>query len=133
MLNIEGVQLELCTTKLKELAITFYMIDMSQGLNWYDIDDFKLEWRKEPFPELLLVKDKSINNIELIEYSLQTEITFCKDDPKTVGTKSPTWILNGIGFELENGYFSVYNGLDENGISIKPDLNSNIRTFKISN
>ena len=55
VLNIEGTQLELCNAKTDELAVTFDAIDMSQNINWYDIDDFKLEWRKEPFSELSLV------------------------------------------------------------------------------
>lgn len=41
------------------------------------------------------------------------KLTFSKDNPKSVGTKNSYWILNGIGFELENGYFSVYIGLDD--------------------
>lgn len=131
VLNVEGIQLELCTNKIDELAITFNMIDMSKELNWYDVDDFILEWRKEPLSDLLLVKNKIIRSIELIEYNLQTKITYSKDNPKSVGEQHSTWILNGIGFELTDGYFSIYNGLDENEISIKPDLNSNIRKFEI--
>lgn len=132
VLNIEGIQLELCTTKLDELSITFNTIDMSEELNWYDIDDFKLEWRKECTPDLLLIKNKKVKNIELIEYNFRTEAIFSKDNPKSVGEQSTCWILNGLGFELEDGYFSVYNGLDENAISIEPDLSENIRTFKIN-
>lgn len=48
-----------------------------------------------------------------------------------MGRKSSIWILNGIGFLLDSGYLSVCNGLDENEISIEPDLNSYTRTIKI--
>ncbi len=133
VLNVEGIKVELCAFKFNEFAITFNTIDMSEKLNWYDIDDFDLEWRKEPIDDLLLVKDKKICNIELIEYNFQTEITYSKDYPNEVGKKHSAWILNGIGFELTDGYFSVFNGLDEIGICIKPDLSNNIRTFKLLN
>jgi hypothetical protein len=133
VLNIEGMQLELCTTKIDELSITFNMIDMSKELNWYHIDDFQLEWRKEPLSDLLTVINKKIINVELIEYNFQTEITFSKDSLNSVGQRSSTWVLNGIGFELEDGYFSVFNGLDENEISMRREISDNIRTFKISN
>lgn len=133
VLNVEGIKAELCAFKMEEFAITFNTIDMSEKLNWYDIDNFDLEWRKEPINDLLFVKNKKICNIELIEYNLQTEITYSKDNPNQVGKKHSTWILNGIGFELTDGYFSVFNGLDVNDISIKPDLSNDIRTFKLLN
>ena len=131
VINIEGIQVEICTSKVEELSITFNTIDMSNELNWYDIDDFKLEWREGAFSELLLGKDKKINSVEIIEYKFQSEVVFSKDKPKSQGDKNSAWVLNGIGFELDNGYFSVYNGLDENEISIEPDLSDHIRTFKI--
>ncbi len=131
VLNIEGIQLELCANKIDELSITFNTIDMSQKIDWYGIDEFKLEWRKEPFSDLLLAKGKKIKNIELIEYNYQTVIVYSKDNLKSVGDQNSSWILNGIGFELEDGYFSVCNGLDENEISIKPETSDSIRTIKL--
>ncbi len=131
VLNIEGTQLELCNAKTDELSITFDIIDMSQNINWYDIEDFKLEWRKEPLSELSLVIDKKIINIELIEYNFQTEIIFSKDNPQLIGKQNSVWILNGIGFELEGGYFCVFNSGDENSISMQPNYNYNFRTVKV--
>lgn len=131
VLNVDGIKVELCAIKIDEFAITFNTIEMSEKLNWYDIDNFNLEWRKEPINDLLLVKNKKICNIELIEYNLETEITYSKENPNQVGEKHSAWILNGIGFELTDGYFSVFNSLDENEISIKPDLSNNIRTIKL--
>lgn len=131
VLNVEGIKLELCASKINEFAITFNTIDMSKKLSWYDMCNFDLDWRKEPINELLLVKNKKICNIELIEYNLQTEIAYSKDNPNQVGKKHSAWILNGIGFELSGGYFSVFNGLDENEISIEPDLSNSVRTFKL--
>lgn len=131
VLNIEGTQLELCNYKTDELAITFNTIDLSKKINWYDIDDFKLEWRKEPLSELSAVINRKIRKIELIEYNFKPEIIACKHNPMLIQKKGSIWILNGVGFELEDGYFSVFNSGDENSISIRPNYNYNFRTIKI--
>ncbi len=131
ILIIDGMQVEISAYKIDELAITFNSISMSEKLNWYDMDDFKLEWRKNAFSDILAVLNKKICNIEIMEYNLVTEITYSKDNPKEQDKKISAWLLNGIGFELDDGYFAVFNGLDENNISIKQDLSENIRTFKV--
>jgi hypothetical protein len=133
VLNIEGIQMEICTSKIDEIAITFNTINLSEGINWFDIDDFALEWREGAFSDLLSVKNKQIKNIEVIESKLQSEIVFSIDIPNSQGDKSSSWVLNGIGFELDNGYFSVYNNIDENEISTKLDVSDYIRKFKVNN
>ncbi len=129
VLKIDDMQVEICAYKMDELAITLNSINMSEKLNWYDMEDFELEWRMNVFPDLLTILNKKICDIEIIEYNLIAEIIYNKDIEQS--KKASAWLLNGIGFKLEDGYCAVFNGLDENNISIKPDFSDNIRTFKL--
>lgn len=129
--NINGIQLELCAYKLDQFAITFNEINLSEKLDWYGMDEFDLEWRRDAFAELLQIKNKLIKNIEIIEYNFSTEVIYSKNEPESIGYKASCWVLNGIGFELESSYFSIYNGLDENAITLFRDEGKDFRITKI--
>lgn len=131
VLDIEGIQLELCTTELDKLSITYNTIDMSAAINWYGTDAFILEWRKNALKDFTLARSKMISSIDVIEYLYETDTLFSRENPKATGEKKSSWILNGIGFTLEDSYFSVYNGLDQNEISFQPDLSSYVRTKNV--
>jgi hypothetical protein len=53
------------------------------------------------------------------------------DEKEKVGMVSENWILHGIGFKLSNGYISIFNALDTNGINITREENENIRYIAI--
>jgi hypothetical protein len=131
ILNIEEMQLEICTSELDKLSITFNEIDMSKKLDWYGADDLMLQWKKNELSEQILVKNKRINNIQLIECKYTTQKVINKRFPVVVGKRNCFWTLNGISFELEGGYFSIFNGLDVNKISITPEFSDYLRTIKL--
>ncbi|MEH7074268.1 hypothetical protein [Neobacillus drentensis] len=96
ILRFDDCQLELCAFKTDQYAITFDQIDLSEVIDYYGTD-FLLSWEKNKLKELNQCIKKRIVKVELIEWIGQ---------------------LMGMGFQLEEGYFSVCNGLDENEIGI---------------
>jgi hypothetical protein len=96
IIKFEDCQLELCAYKTDEYAISFDQIDLSEEIDYYGTD-FILRWEKNKFNELNKCIKKRIVKVEIIEWRA---------------------LLIGMGFHLEEGYFSVYNGLDENQICI---------------
>ncbi|MEH7482629.1 hypothetical protein V7157_16540 [Neobacillus drentensis] len=96
IIRFEDCQLELCAYKTDEYAVTFDQIDLSEEIDYYG-SDFVLRWGKNKLKELNKYMYKRIVKVEIIEWIAQ---------------------LTGIGFHLEEGYFAVCNGLDENEICI---------------
>ncbi len=56
ILKIGDKYMEFCATKLDELSITFNTINLSERLNWYNIDSFDLEWKDSPLLDLQRIK-----------------------------------------------------------------------------
>lgn len=93
-------QLELCAYKMDEFAVTFDKILVSQKLCWYGTD-LKLNWEENKMEDLHDVRGKKVMEIEMIERR---------------ETNATEFYLAGMGFHLNNGYFAICNGLDENVI-----------------
>jgi hypothetical protein len=117
VLKIENAYLELCTSKLSDFAISWNTIDMSIKPEWYGT--FDLEWRKSNMLELSSVVNNTINDIQILEYNFKLD-------------KSSVWLLNGIAFKFDEGYFSIYNGLDTNEISLKSEIGKDDRLISIA-
>ncbi|WP_046173552.1 hypothetical protein [Domibacillus indicus] len=107
----EDRQLELCAYKTNEYAITFDEILVSQGLSWYG-SDLKLNWEKNKLEELNFAIGKKVMGIEMIEMR---------------ETNSSDYYLTGIGLHLNDGYFAICNGLDENVIIKKREEGPNFK------
>lgn len=131
ILIIEGNQLEICCYEIDQISITINKIDMSQKLDWYGADDLTLYWKRDSILEQAFVRKRIVKNIELIECEYTTQKVLNRRVPLLIEKQNCNWLLNGVGFELEDGYFSVYNGLDENEISVKPNPSGYTRTFKL--
>ncbi|MDL4839473.1 hypothetical protein [Aquibacillus rhizosphaerae] len=101
IIRFEDCQLELCAYKTDEYAVTFNEILISQELNWYGTD-LKLSWKKNMLEDLHFAIGKRVNRIEIIERYDTKATDYC--------------YLVGIGLHLNDGYFSICNGLDENVI-----------------
>ncbi|WP_338753619.1 hypothetical protein [Bacillus sp. FJAT-52991] len=94
IIRFEESQIELCAYQIGKFAITFHQVDVCQQLDWYGTE-LKLMWAKNKLDDLQFAVGQQVKEIEIIEeYS---------------------WLF-GIGFQLEDGYFAVCNGLDENCI-----------------
>ena len=99
IIRFEECQIELCAFKWNEYLITFDKISVLQDIEWYGTD-LPIKWKKNKIDELNFVINKRINDIEIIERCEGESNDFC--------------YLDGIGFHLNDGYFAVCNGLDEN-------------------
>jgi len=107
----EDCQLELCAYKMDEYAVTFDKILVSQDLSWYGTD-LKLNWEKNKLEELNFAIGKRVIGIEIIER--------CE-------TNATEYYLAGIGLHLNDGYFAICNGLDENLIIKKREEGPNFK------
>ena len=96
---LEDCQIELCAFKWDEYFITFDKISVLQEIEWYGTE-FPIKWEKNKISELNFAINKRINHIEIIERCEGERTDFC--------------YLDGIGFQLNDGYFAICNGLDEN-------------------
>lgn len=108
----EDCQVELCAYKSNEYAVSFNQIRVSQGLDWYGTD-LKLSWEKNKVEELNFAIGKRVNGIEIIERCEENEANY--------------FYLDGIGFQLNDGYFAICNGLDENLIVKKREEGPNYK------
>lgn len=104
IIRFEECQIELCAFKSDEYFITFDKISVFQNIEWYGTD-LSIKWEKNKINELNFAINKCINDIEIIERCEGKSTEFC--------------YLDGIGFQLNDGYFAVCNGLDENVIIIE--------------
>jgi hypothetical protein len=94
IMRFEDCQIELCAYKTDEYAVTFDQINLSDEIDYYGTD-LVLSWEKNKLKELNNCINKQIVKVEIIEWKSQ---------------------LTGMGFHLEEGYFAVCNGFDENEI-----------------
>ncbi|MFC5466063.1 hypothetical protein [Lederbergia graminis] len=102
IIRFEDCQIELCAFKWDEYAVSFDEITVPGELCWYGTD-LDLKWEKNRLEDLHFAIDKRVTGIEIIE-------------KREINTKDS---LVGIGFHLNNGYFSICNGLDQNMINKK--------------
>ncbi|MDV6377055.1 hypothetical protein ORD22_02095 [Sporosarcina sp. GW1-11] len=99
IIRFEECQIELCAFKWDEYFITFDKISVLQDIEWYGTD-LRIQWEMNKIDRLNFAINKCINDIEIIERCDENSTDFC--------------YLEGIGFQLNDGYFAVSNGLDEN-------------------
>ncbi|UYZ21172.1 hypothetical protein [Mesobacillus jeotgali] len=94
VIKFEDCQIELCAYKTDNYAITFDQINLSDEIDYYGTD-LVLRWEKNKLKDLNNFINERIVKVEIIEWISQ---------------------LTGMGFHLEEGYFAVRNGFDENEI-----------------
>ena len=100
ILVIGGKQVEFCSFK-DCVSVTWDEIDVNEGLDWYGSQNLQLEWQKNMVEIVTSLIGEKIEKVEIIEASLG--------------------ILNGIGFQIGASYFSIFNALDETGLSCVKD------------
>jgi len=101
IIKIGDCQLELCAFKTDEFAVSFDEINMSNEIDYFGTG-IVLKWEKNKLIEFDKCISQRIVTVEIIE-----------------------WLtcFIGIGFNLEDGYLAVCNGLDENEMSIVKNNN----------
>ena len=105
----EDCQIELCAYKTDEYIITFNEVNVRDEIDWYGTE-LRLKWEKDKLANLGIAVNKEVKAMEIIEWR-EGEYNF----------------LFGVGFQLEDSYFAVCNGLDENIILTEVKEGTNIK------
>jgi hypothetical protein len=77
------------------------MIDPTRPVRW---PGFDLAWRPDPLPELHALRGRPLTGVELLEW---TAVDLSQGNVD-------------VSFAFEAGRVTVYNALDENGLSFDP-------------
>ncbi|MFI0732130.1 hypothetical protein ACH4S9_24515 [Streptomyces sp. NPDC021225] len=101
LLDFDGEQVEINHWKLDELSLTWNAIDPRRPVEW---PGFALRWRDDAIPEAAPLLGQPVRNVELLEWT---------------GTDAARGTVD-VGFVFPHGRITVYNALDENGLSFAP-------------
>ncbi|MGW8604512.1 hypothetical protein ACWGLB_36905 [Streptomyces sp. NPDC055893] len=101
LFDFDGEQVEINHQKLGDLSLTWNMIDPTRPVRW---PGFDLQWRPEPFPGLHALLGMPLKGAELLEWTGR-DIAQGNVD---------------ISFVFDSGRVTVFNALDENGVSFDP-------------
>lgn len=86
---------------------------------------------KEIGPRLKELIGKRVLEVWIVWENIANE--WFKDCPVILNLdKSSVWLLNGIAFKFDEGYFSIYNGLDTNKISLTSEIGNDDRLISIA-
>ncbi|AXI00933.1 hypothetical protein DV702_15180 [Sporosarcina sp. PTS2304] len=116
ILLIGEKQLEFCSFKDDEIAVTWDEIDLKETVDWYGDQELNLEWRKNAIENTALFIGRQIEKIEVIEMTQEAI------DAKDNLIHSNVW-LSGLGFSVRECYVSIFNTFDETGFSFSKKEN----------
>ncbi|MFG2888314.1 hypothetical protein [Streptomyces sp. NPDC048248] len=101
LFDFDGEQIEINHQKFDDLSLTWNTIDPTRPVRW---PDFDLEWRPDPLPELRALRGLCLTGVELLEWETRDLAQGNVD----------------VSFVFEAGRATVFNALDENGLSFEP-------------
>ncbi|MGY5106971.1 hypothetical protein [Streptomyces sp. 900105245] len=101
LFDFDGRQAEINHQKLGDLSLTWDTIDPTRPIRW---PGFDLRWRPEPLPELRALRGLPLKGVELLEW---------------LGGDAAQGNID-ISFTFDTGRATVFNALDENGLSFTP-------------
>lgn len=110
VLVIGGKQYEICWNKFDDLAITQGQIDVKNCI----VSGGKIPMKENALPELERAIGNTIVGVELGESEMNGSA-----------------IINSVNLILEGGYLTIYNNLDENGVSSEPCSDASQRNHPI--
>ncbi|MEU9992961.1 hypothetical protein AB0E10_40555 [Streptomyces sp. NPDC048045] len=98
LFDFDGEQVEVNHHKFDDLSLTWNTIDPTRSVRW---PGFDLRWRPEPLPELQALRGLVLKGAELLTWTGRDAAQGTVD----------------VGFAFETGRVTVFNALDENGLS----------------
>jgi len=121
VLNFENKHLTFCANKFEELAVDENSFDFNKKptVGWADFD---LEWRKNCLSVLNSQLGEKLIKIYATEFAFRGTVLENKQNPKIVGEEIIDWYLSGLDFEFPTNSVSLYNALDQNGVSMYQGL-----------
>ncbi|MER5207618.1 hypothetical protein [Streptomyces sp. NPDC002825] len=101
VLDFEGERVEINHQKFDDLSLTWNTVDPGAPVRW---PGFDLQWRADPLPELQDLRGMPLQAVELLEWT---------------GADLAQGNVD-VSFVFETGRVTVFNALDENGLSFSP-------------
>ncbi|MBC9718781.1 hypothetical protein H9Y04_40265 [Streptomyces sp. TRM66268-LWL] len=101
LFDFDGEQVEINHQKFDDLSLTWNTVDPGAPVRW---PDFDLQWRADPLPGLPALRGLRLAGVELLEWAVRDMAQGNVD----------------ISFVFETGRVTVFNALDENGLSFAP-------------
>ena len=106
-----GRHLEICLTKLDEISVSVNTIEISRPVFWCGEEEdgaAAMLWTDRIHSCLAGVASQRIEALSIMEYRIDSGLQ------EMLGL---SWVVAGIGLELEDDYFEVSNGLDCNAMA----------------
>ncbi|MFG2495735.1 hypothetical protein ACGFSD_32510 [Streptomyces caniferus] len=101
LFDFAGEQIEVNHHKFDDLSLTWNTIDPRHPVRW---PGFDLQWRPEPLPGLRDLRGLPLKGVELLEWTGRDLAQGTTD----------------VSFVFETSRVTVFNALDENGLSFGP-------------
>ncbi|MBT2369307.1 hypothetical protein J7E88_29380 [Streptomyces sp. ISL-10] len=101
LFDFDGERVEVNHQKFGDLSLTWNMTDPTSPVLWPGCD---LQWRPEPLPGLHALRGLPLKGAELLEWTGRDVAQGSID----------------VSFAFETGRVTVFNALDENGLSFAP-------------
>ncbi|GIF65231.1 hypothetical protein Ais01nite_32660 [Asanoa ishikariensis] len=105
ILGFGDTNVEITHRKFDECGITWDQVDMSAPLDWPGL---RLDWRAAAHPALAAVTGRLLREVNVIERILPSQWR-----PR---------LLDAIELRFEGARLAVYNAMDENGLSSRPEV-----------
>lgn len=100
LLDFAGEQIEINHQKFDDLSITWNTVNRATPISW--TPTFDLSWRNAP--TLTALRGNTLQSLDLLEWT---------GHDLAAGSAA-------LGFGFADGYLSIYNALDENGLELGP-------------
>lgn len=109
------IQLEIVFWQLYELALNWNTIDMNQAPNWFGCyGDMNLEWRDCCHAGTTTAIGQTVSDLRLVELFSESKVSTRSDD---AGNEDGIWWLHALEFQFTKATLTIFNALDENGIT----------------
>ncbi|MFG1811064.1 hypothetical protein [Streptomyces sp. NPDC049040] len=119
LFDFDGKQVEINHHRLNDLSLTWNTIDPTFPVRW---PGFDLQWCPEPFPGLQALRGLPLKAAELLEWTDRDVAQGNAGIPELLEWTGGDVAQGnaGISFAFETGRVTVFNALDENGVSFDP-------------
>lgn len=112
LFDFDGEQVEINHHRFDDLSLTWNTIDPRRPVRW---PDFDLQWRTDPHPGLHALRGLTLKGVELLEWT---------------GRDVAQGVVD-VSFVFEASRVTVFNALDENGLSFGPPDDRNQRAHAL--
>ncbi|WP_425396847.1 hypothetical protein [Aeoliella sp.] len=119
--------------KTHEVTLEWKTIDFADPPNWFGCyGELDIEWRPCEIDSIRVSIGQTLQNISLIENCETLQVLVDAKHPEDVGSQTSRWYPFALSFRFERSIMTVYNALDENGLSDEVPEADYLRATSIS-